>query len=412
MTERRHAVQVLMIDPPASVCAVTHNLCNALADSGCEVHVCTGPYWMQSAGRCATRKYRLWIAFYRHTQLREIAARGRIARALWRVVRLASHVWTLGKLLWIARRFDVVHVQWLPVPALDLVWLWLVSRRAPVFYTVHNLLPHHTRTTWLTPLLWRLVYRIPRSLFVHARHTARGLVDRFGISPRKIVEIRHGNMQHLLELRPADAPAPSGPPIVLFLGQIRREKGLDVLLRAAAFLRRRTARFRVLVVGRPLVDMRPHFELVRRLGLSDVVEFRLGYIEEEDLAAWLDRATVVALPYRAVDQSGIAVAACTLGKALVATRCGGVEELVREADNGILVPVEDAERLAVAIGDLLLDERRRRRYETNSRKYARETLSWRPIAEATLAAYLRCGAAARARARTAAAPAPHLLPYA
>jgi len=402
-------IKVLMLDPPASVCAVTHNLCNALADLGCEVHVFTGPDWTQSAGRCATRKYQLRIAFYRDARLAHAAARSRIARLFWRGARAISHLWAMAKLWTVIRQFDVIHVQWLPVPELDLVWLWLVSKRAPVFYTVHNQLPHHGRATLRIPLLWLLLYRIPRTLFVHTHHTALGLVDRFGVSPERIVEIRHGNMQHLLELRPSvepTRPAAAGEAVILILGQIRPEKGLDVLLRAADYLRRRVPNFRVLVVGRPMVDMRPYFELVQRLGLSGVVEFRLGYIEEDALPAWLERATVVALPYRAIDQSGIAVAACTLGKALVATRCGGLEELVRDADNGILVPVDDAQRLAAAIGDVLCDEGRRRRYEANSLKYARETLSWQPIAETTLATYLRHGGAVKARPLAAVAPMP------
>jgi len=404
-------VKVLMLDPPASVCAVTHNLCNALAEMGCEVHLFTGPYWTRSAGRCARREYRPRIEFYRHTQLREQAATSTISKLGWRAVRVLSHCWTLAKLWWIARQFDVIHVQWLPVPELDLVWLWLVSRRVPVFYTVHNQLPHHARLKWISRRIHRAIYRIPRALFVHSAYTARGLIDRFGIAAEKIVEIRHGNMQHLLELRPAAGrlePAGARPPVVLFLGQIRRDKGLDVLLVAADRLRRRVAGVRVLVVGRPLVDMRPYFDLVRALDLARVVQFRLGYIEEDELPAWLHRATVLALPYNAVDQSGVAVAACTLGKALVATRCGGLEELVREADNGILVSIGDPEQLAEAIGEILLDEGKRRRYEANSLKYARETLSWQPIAETTLAAYLRFGIPLSGRPRAAVAPAPQL----
>jgi hypothetical protein len=54
-----------------------------------------------------------------------------------------------------------------------------------------------------------------------------------------------------------------------------------------------------------------------------VVDFRLGYLAEQAFADYVSRATVVALPYRRIEQSGVAIAACTFGKAIVATRCGG-----------------------------------------------------------------------------------------
>lgn len=380
-----------MLDPSGATCGVTHNLCNALADLSCEVHWFTAPSCARAVARCRTREYRMHVAFYRRTQSRSYAgSTHRPVTLLWRLARLAGHLWMMARIVVIARRFDIVHVQWLPVPLLDILWLWWLTKRTAVVYTVHNRLPHDIRWKRLYSALYRVLYRLPRALFVHTSHTARGLVGEFGVPPERIVEIRHGSLDHLLDIPHVQAghAKPNGStPLVALIGQIRHDKGLDVLLRATHRLLPELPNIRILVAGRPRVDMAPYFELVRRLDLSNVVEFRLGYLNEEELPALFRSATVVVLPYRSIDQSGVAVAACTFGKAIVASRCGGLEELVGEAENGLLVPVDDPERLADAIRELVLDRPQRARLELNSRRYAAGALSWEPIAAKTLETY-------------------------
>lgn len=384
-------LKVLMLDPSAATAAVTHNVCNALGAVGCEVDFFTAPYWERSVGRCFTRNYRPRVVFYRHTQSRSYESGNGLSRGLWRAMRLVGHVATMAKVVVLARRFDIVHVQWLPVPPVDALFLWLISRRTPVAYTVHNLLPHDSRKSPSLKALYRMIYRIPKVLFVHTQHTARGLTSDFNVPANRVVQIRHGSMEHLLDLprNGSDRGARTEASTILFLGQIQPYKGLDTLLRAAARLRSRVRDFRLLVAGRPRVDMAPYIELIRQLDLGDLVELRLGYIEENELPQLFERASVVVFPYRAVDQSGVAVAACTLGRAIVATACGGLEEIVREADNGILVPVEDAGALAHALATVLENDGVRERFEENSSKYARTALSCARIAEQIVAGYDR-----------------------
>lgn len=131
----------------------------------------------------------------------------------------------------------------------------------------------------------------------------------------------------------------------------------------------------------------PYYELVRKLEITDSVQFRLGYVEENEIPSYFQSVSVVALPYKTIGQSGVAVAACTFGKAIVATRCGGLEELVEEAGNGILVPVGDSEGMASAIVKIIQDDGLRKKYEANSKRYAEQNLSWDLVAEKTASVY-------------------------
>lgn len=386
LREADRKLKVLVLDPSGSSVHVTHNLCNHLAELGCDVQVFTAPHWLRAMARCPASAYRTHIVFYRGTQFRSYETRALVSGRFWRLLRLAQHARTLVKLCALSRDFDVVHTQILPVPLLDYLCLWLISRHTPVVCTVHELVPHNSRFRRITGILFKAIYHRASLLFVYTDFTRNRLIQLLGIAPEKIVNVPHGNIEHMLALVPP-RNVEDQRPLILFIGSVRLDKGLDTLIRAASQLRRRMVDFKVLIAGAPGFDVAALRDSVAALGIQHQVEFRFGYMPEEKFVEHLCRATVVALPYKRVEQSGVAIAACTLGKAIVATRCGGVEELITEAGNGVLVPVDDAGALADALEEVLLDESKRRQFELRSRQYAAEALSWGPIAEKTLAGY-------------------------
>ena len=97
-------------------------------------------------------------------------------------------------------------------------------------------------------------------------------------------------------------------PLVLFLGLVRRYKGVDLLLEAAPEIVRRT-RATIAIVGEVFPDAR---ELLRRAEASPVrdrILWKDSYVSEEEMTLWLAACDVVALPYRAISGSGIAARA-------------------------------------------------------------------------------------------------------
>lgn len=378
-----------MLEPAASSVQVTHNLCNHLVKVGCEVHVFTAPRWLLTTSALGKgTPYHLHICFYRRTQLRSYQAQTALASLFWRLIRLAQHVWAMIAISLGASAFDVVHTQILPVPCFDYFCLRFIARRTPVVCTVHELVPHSSKYRRLTGAFFLRIYRDARLLFVYTDYTRNRLVQ-LGIAPEKILKIPHGNLEHLLTLKqpPASAAASDAPPVVLFIGGIRQDKGLDTLIKATAHLRQKIGNLKLQVAGAPGPHIGGILKLVQDLNLQDVIDFRLGYLTEQEFADYLGQATVVALPYRRIEQSGVAIAACTFGKAIVATRSGGVAELVTEAGNGLLVPMDDSISFAEALKLLLRDENKRRLFELRSAEYAQGTLSWGPIAAKTVEAY-------------------------
>lgn len=165
--------------------------------------------------------------------------------------------------------------------------------------------------------------------------------------------------------------------VIGFVGRLAPEKGLETLIEAAGRLKSagRTPA-RLFIVGH---DPRPHRDyaghlrrLVSTSGLEECVHF-FGYVEEAATAAADFDIHVVsshAEPFGLVTLEGMA-----LGHPVVATATGGTGEIIRDGEDGLLVPPADAVALADRLGRLLDDEPLRRRLGRRARQRVEEAFS-------------------------------------
>jgi glycosyltransferase involved in cell wall biosynthesis len=146
---------------------------------------------------------------------------------------------------------------------------------------------------------------------------------------------------------------------LLFVGSIRHVKGVDVLLRALRRVRDDGRDVTLTLIGeghfhRYRQDEQALHPLARELDLVDHVRFR-GKLPLGELVEAMQRCALLVLPSRAESLGMVLVEALACGTPVVATRCGGPEDIVSEAV-GTLVDVEDPESLAAGI-ERVLDRR-------------------------------------------------------
>lgn len=140
---------------------------------------------------------------------------------------------------------------------------------------------------------------------------------------------------------------PADAPVILALGRLHRVKGFDVLLEALARLP--TAWLWLAGEGpeRPALEAQ-----VARLGLGGRVRL-LGW--REDMAALLAAADVLACPSRHEPLGNVVIEAWAHGVPVVASESAGPRALIRRDESGLLVPVEDADALAAALGRVIAE---------------------------------------------------------
>ncbi len=178
------------------------------------------------------------------------------------------------------------------------------------------------------------------------------------------------------------------PNQVLYVGRIHFVKGVDVLLRAMRRLINRRPKTRLVLVGGSFFrDYRLQEERLRRLardlGLEGHVTF-VGMRSQGEVAGHMRESALLVLPSRAESFGAVLVEALACGTPVVATRCGGPEDIVTE-EVGTLVPAEDPEALASGIEGVL--ENRERYPPMRLRTYALERFAWERVARRTLDVY-------------------------
>jgi glycosyltransferase involved in cell wall biosynthesis len=204
---------------------------------------------------------------------------------------------------------------------------------------------HPTRGKSLE-LLQRFGYSAAHRIVANSDAGAACL-QREGIAAGRISVVRNG-----LDL---DQPA-GGPPRrrgfrLITVARLRPEKGHEVLLAALARVRREVPEVRLQIVGDGPRETTLR-EMVRREALGDCVEF-LGH--RDDVASLLRQADCFVLPSRIEAAPNAVLEAMAAGLPVVATRVGGIPEVVTDGVTGLLVAPDNPDALAAALLRLLND---------------------------------------------------------
>ena len=177
-------------------------------------------------------------------------------------------------------------------------------------------------------------------------------------------------------------------PAVVFVGRITRQKGLPVLLRAAGALD--PGAQLVICAGQPdtpelaaeVTALVGHLQETR----SGVI-WLSGMLAKREVIQLLSHATAFACPslYEPLGIVNLEAMAC--GTAVVASRVGGIPEVVDDGETGLLVPPDDPAALADGLNALLRDPDRATWMGQRGRKRAIAEFGWAAIAAQTAALY-------------------------
>jgi glycosyltransferase involved in cell wall biosynthesis len=341
----------------------TAGLARGLVENGCEVTLLTRDHDQEFGDEQGAM--RSFVASEAGAAVRHLELPGR--------VRELAGVRASGGLARTRRRFgpDVVHLQDSVTNDLRLVLASGLPRQRYAL-TVHDPIPHPGDAVSPGPL--RLIRRALRRraslVFVHSEALAEEL-EATGEVRAPIEVVPHGA---------ATAPfRPPPPDSLLFFGRISHYKGLDVLLDAMDAVWAERPEVRLTVAGEGPLPEHP--------ALADSrVEVRSEHVPESAVAPLFGGATCVVLPYRQASQSGVGTLAMQHGRPLIATRLGGLPELVGE-DRGRIVPSEDPGALAAAVLEVLSTAGLAEELGRAGAAFVEREIGWQAVAAKSIAAY-------------------------
>lgn len=143
---------------------------------------------------------------------------------------------------------------------------------------------------------------------------------------------------------------------ILFVGNIRPVKGVDLLIKSMQILARRRPDVKLVIVGGSFyknykIEYDRLREMVIKFDLESQIEF-VGERSNAELLRYLQESALLVLPSRRESLGTVLIEALACGTPVVATRCGGPEDIVTD-DVGVLVPTEDPDALARGIEHVL-----------------------------------------------------------
>lgn len=226
----------------------------------------------------------------------------------------------------------------------------------------------------------------------------RAEVPRYlGVDPSRVVVLPNGvDVDEIAEATPADARAAAeaavpelrgADPVFLSVGRLERYKGFEDARAALGALQadgRLGARWAWVVVG----DGPGAGRLRRDLSPALAPHVHLaGRVEERVLHALYERADVFVHPTHYEGSSLVTLEAMAHGRAVVATRVGGIPDKVTDGMTGLLVGPADHAALAAALGELAVNRARRETMGAAGRCRVRAEFAWDVLIDRTLALY-------------------------
>jgi glycosyltransferase involved in cell wall biosynthesis len=280
-----------------------------------------------------------------------------------------------------AERFDVV------VEDINKIPLFLPLVTALPFVAI---VPHLFGTTAfaeatppLAAAVWAAEQPIPwvyrRAAFHAISESTRDDLVRRGVAAERVVVIHPGVNSQVYRPDPATPRAPR--PTFLYLGRLKRYKGVEIALRALAAARAARADITLDICGQG--DDRSRLErLAVDLGLGGAVRF-LGFVSDAEKRRLLRCAWAVVFPSPKEGWGITNVEAAASGTPALASDSPGLRESVQDRVTGYLVPHGDARAVADRMLALAADPALVERLGRAARTFA-EGLSWDSAARATL----------------------------
>lgn len=283
----------------------------------------------------------------------------------------------------LSRNSDIVHFHFFEIGWLNLSVLLLARfYRFKKVMTLHDVDPFVNSTSQLAH---RWTYKMVNTIIVHNNFSRNELLKK-GVNPKKIKVIPHGN--YLPFIHPIKGKEKSNTFNLLFFGQIKDVKGLDILLEGLSETIKTQPNIQLTIAGKPWKsDWEQYQTIIDKFNLQSHVQLRLEYIPDSEVASLFQSCDLVVLPYKRIYQSGVLLLAMSYGRPCLVSDLEPFKEVVELAKAAIIFKSESPNSLSEKIlecinhPELLADTTRK------ANELIKDDYSWTHIGALTMITY-------------------------
>jgi glycosyltransferase involved in cell wall biosynthesis len=368
-------VKIFVVDPSLFTFPYDHEFCQALADTSARVDLFGRPLREKEMFPSEPR-YEFAPFFYPLVEKSSPRLSRKKSPNLF--LKGLEHIDGMKRFVKEVRsaKPDVIHFQWIPLPLADTIFLKQLKCAAPLMLTVHDTSLSRTKnvSSFVQTIAWKRALAHFDKLIVHTQGSRDKLLE-YGIDDNSILVFP-------IPVLPTDN-ADQGPAgdirteandriqTLMIFGEMKPYKGIDIALKALALIPRELRnKIKLVIAGRPRMDVSKLKQLAEDLGIHRQVIWKPEYIVHKDLPSLLETADIFLLPYRSIDASAVLSMVLPYGKPIIASRLGIFKESVEQEK-----ALEDDDLYAA--------------FCANARHAALRLPSWTDMAREVIAAYRR-----------------------
>ncbi len=293
------------------------------------------------------------------------------------------------------KQYDLLHFQAFRRHRIEALFFFLLHfRKTRLIFTVHDVDPlDHSRTD---RFLNKIVYRSADVLLAHSETNRNRILEEYKVEPSKIVIIHHGSFEN-------NTPG-IGPDIndarkyfglegkhnvMLCFGTIKKYKGIDLLIRAAAKASESIDNLVLLIAGKGENESIHNLyrQQIGKLKTKLQVIMHFAYINQDQVELYFKASDVVMLPYTIISHSGVLHLAWSFAKPVIASRSGDFEEFINEGETGFLFNTNNEDDLSSVILKAFESKEKLKRMGECAEKRNSEKYSWELSAQKLTAVY-------------------------
>lgn len=291
--------------------------------------------------------------------------------------------WTnfLLLLFLIRNKFDVIHLTW-PANVYEFI-IYMLKRK--IILTVHDPFPHTGLDTRIVRLRRKVAFRCVPHFIILNKAQREKFLSFYHLPSSAVIDSRLSCYTYLNMVEQDMTTVPEQK-YILFAGKISKYKGVEYLLEAMKKVHDTFPDIKLVVAG----GGKYHFDISEYAALP-YIDIRNRFIPDEELVALMNKTQFMVCPYTDATQSGVIMSSFTFGTPVIATRVGGLPEMLGNGKYGMLVKEKDTDALYLGICSLLSDEEQLADYRKEIAKdYTSDGyLSWKTIAEEQRESYLQ-----------------------